>query len=187
MVLADHQIEWLVEMFGSTIEPYNPENLQPSSYDVTLGNSFKIMQWSKEPLDPFNQNQLDRAYYTLHRKDDEAFVLPPGQFVLGVTKERVAVPPDLVCRLEGRSSVGRLGITVHITAGYIDPGFVGNLTLEMMSFAPRPIILTPGMTIAQIGFLKMAAPARTPYKGRYQGDTTATHSRYGKNMEDHPE
>lgn len=181
MILPDHEIERRAERF-EMISPYNHEQLQPSSYDVLLGNTFRVFPFRNELdwIDPFNQGQLNELTTRLERNDGEQFVIQPQAFILASTKEYVKVPDDLVCRLEGKSSLGRLGLAVHITAGYIDPGFHGNITLEMVNFANKPIVLTPGMAIAQIGFIMMMSPARTSYAGRYQGDTGAVQSRYGK-------
>lgn len=176
-VLPDFAIESL-----QCIEPFNHKQLQPSSYDVCLGNTFRMFKYDigHMAIDPYNQKHLDELTELAEVPDGDRVLIYPKQFALAVTKERVAVPTNLVCRLEGKSSLGRLGLAVHITAGYIDPGFAGNITLEMVNFCPHPIVLRPGMLIAQIGFHRMDAAARKPYSGRYQGDTKATHSKYGE-------
>lgn len=188
MVLNDADIEALAH--SGAIRPYNPDNLQPASYDVTLSPVYRTISVSDAVLDqlaggvidPFDQNTLD--VITERHEATEHILIHPGQFLLAGTIERIGIPPYLVGRIEGRSSLGRLGLAVHITAGYLDPGFVGNLTLECFNTSPYIIKLTPGMRIAQVGFMKMTKYARKPYAGRYQGDTEVQHSRYGKNMED---
>jgi len=121
-------------------------------------------------------------------KDGEAFMLHPGEFVLGSTLERVAVPSDLVARVEGKSSLGRLGLVIHSTAGFIDAGFDGHVTLELANLANLPMTLYPGMKIGQISFIKMTSPAEKPYgsgaKGsKYQGQRGPTPSRYFENFQ----
>lgn len=189
MILPDHQIEYIAR--DGCIDPYDPEMLQPSSYDLKLGNSFLTPFRAKDMkalginwIDPFAQRTIDAAFLRFTVQDGEPLPLAPGQFLLGSTKERVKVPTNLVCRLEGKSSLGRLGLAVHITAGYIDPGFEGNITLEMVNFLPIPIMLTPGMPIAQIGFIEMSDTPSKPYQGRYQGDRGAVQSKYGIKKED---
>jgi dCTP deaminase len=120
--------------------------------------------------------------------DGESFMLHPGEFVLGSTLERVAVPTDLVARVEGKSSLGRLGLVIHSTAGFIDAGFDGHVTLELANLANLPITLYPGMKIGQISFIKMTSPAEKPYgsgaKGsKYQGQRGPTPSRYFENFQ----
>lgn len=187
-VLNDADIEELTH--SGVIEPYNPKNLQPASYDVTLSNVYRTMLVPKRPedpkfvVDPFDQDTLDKI--TERHETHEPFIISPGQFLLAGTVERISVPAYLVGRIEGRSSLGRLGLAVHITAGYLDPGFSGNLTLEMFNASPHSIKLTPGMRIAQVSFHRLTKYARKPYQGRYQGDAEVQHSRYGKNMEDQP-
>ncbi len=109
------------------------------------------------------------------------FILHPGEFVLGSTVERVAIPDDLVARLEGKSSLGRLGLLIHSTAGYIDPGFEGTITLELSNVARLPIAIYPGMPIGQISFLQMTTPVDRPYRGKYGGQEGPTASRYHEN------
>ncbi len=184
MILADHEIRKLCETRG-LVTPYMPANIQPASIDVRLGDEFRVFERDSTTHvdldDPVDITKLVKI------KDGEYFLLHPGEFVLGSTVERVSMPTDLVSRIEGKSSVGRLGLMVHVTAGYIDPGFVGNITLEMTCLHPLPIKLRPGKLIAQISFHSMASPAEEPYKGRYQNDTGPAASRYGKPVDgEHP-
>lgn len=161
------------------IQPYDEAQLQPSSYDVRLGNEFLAFERDAtlaiDMRDPANITKKvvvsDGGYFLLH----------PGEFVLGVTKEVLHVPDNLVARIEGKSSVGRLGLMVHVTAGFIDPGFIGPITLEMACLHPLPIMLRPGKLIAQFSFERMESAAEKPYQGRYQGAKGVEASRY------HPE
>lgn len=160
------------------IQPYNPDQLEPASYDVQLGNDFRIFQRDDTPfIDLADPHDITKH---VHIPDDGYFLMHPGEFVLGVTRERVNMPNDLVARIEGKSSVGRLGLMIHVTAGYIDPGFSGCVTLEMYCLHPLPVKLRPGKLIAQLSFHQMLRPANKPYSGRYQGDTTVTASRYAQ-------
>lgn len=173
MILSDLNLH---EEGPGLIEPFNPDQVGPASYDVRLGNDFRVFQRDETPAIDFN----DPADITklVHIPDEGYFLLHPGEFVLGVTREVVHMPDDIVSRIEGKSSVGRLGLMVHVTAGYIDPGFNGPITLEMASMHPLPLMLRPGKLIAQLSFHTMTAPALKPYNGRYQGDTTVAASRY---------
>lgn len=184
MILSDAEIHFRCRFPNSAlgksalplIEPYETKQLEPASYDVRLGNDFKIFQ--RDATHCIDLDDPADITKDVHVPDGGEMVLHPGEFILGVTKEKVNMPDDLVSRIEGKSSVGRLGIMVHVTAGYIDPGFEGNITLEMASMHPLPIILRPGRKIAQLSFHRMSEPAQNPYRGRYQGDTTVVSSRY---------
>jgi dCTP deaminase len=162
------------------IAPYNSDQVQPASYDVRLGCSFRIFQRDHreyvdlaDPIDITKEVILGPGeYLTLH----------PGEFVLGVTDEKVHMPDDIVARIEGKSSIGRLGLMAHVTAGYIDPGFRGNITLEMACFHPLAIRLRPDMLIAQLSFHEMIGPAGKPYRGRYQDADGVEPSKYGEDI-----
>lgn len=160
------------------IEPYTPEQVQPASYDVRLGNDFKIFERDHNTAIDLS-DPVDITKH-VHIRNGDFFTLHPGEFVLGVTQEFVNMPNDLVSRIEGKSSVGRLGILVHVTAGFIDPGFRGPITLEMASLHPLPVKLRPGKLIAQLSFERMASPAAQPYRGRYQNAQGVESSKYGK-------
>lgn len=181
MILADHQIEALCDGRLSReplVSPFIPENVQPSSIDVRLGSAFKVFQRdATQVIDLADPADITK---TVEVAEDGHFLLHPGEFVLGHTIERLCVPSSLVARVEGKSSLGRLGLIVHATAGYIDPGFKGRVTLEMTCFHPLPIMLRPGALIAQISFHEMSSPPSMPYAGRYQGDDTVAASRYGQ-------
>lgn len=176
MILPDHLISELAQQRG-LIEPFNPEQVAPASYDVRLGNDFKVFQRDATPY--IDLEDPADITHDVHVADGEYFLLHPGEFILGVTKEIVNMPDNLVSRIEGKSSVGRLGLMVHVTAGYIDPGFRGAVTMEMAGLHPLPIKLRPGKLIAQLSFTEMTSAAAKPYQGRYQGDETVTSSRYG--------
>ena len=129
-----------------------------------LGNVFKLYEHSKYAvLDPKNPETFAANMRTITIPDGEAFIVQPGEFILGVTQERVKIPDDLVVRVEGRSSLGRLGIIVHSTAGFVDPGFEGTITLEISNLNRLPVALYPGMRVCQIAFEQMTSPAETPY------------------------
>lgn len=178
MILADHQIADRCRTKSvSMIEPFDLRQVEPASYDVRLGNDFLVFERDHTPF-----IDLDKpADITKHVfiNDGGYFLLHPGEFVLGVTAERINMPEDLVGRIEGKSSLGRLGLIVHATAGYVDPGFCGPLTLEMTCLHPLPIKLRPLYKIAQISFHEMSEPPVEPYKGRYQGAVSVEASRYG--------
>lgn len=160
------------------IEPYNPDQVEPASYDVRLGNDFKIFERDETPfVDLDDPTDITKD---VHVRNGDYFLLHPGEFALGATVEVVHLPDNIVSRIEGKSSVGRLGIQVHVTAGFIDPGFHGPITLEMASHHPLPIKLRPGKLIAQLSFEFMDEPARKPYSGRYQHAQGVESSKYGK-------
>lgn len=172
-VLPDHRIRELGE--AGWIEPYDPKLVQPSSLDVRLGHQFRV-------FDHHAVSTVDMANpptsMTHLIEDQKGIHLHPGEFVLAHTQERLHIPNHLVARIEGKSSLGRLGLIVHATAGYIDPGFNGQVTLEMTNLLRVPILLRPGYPIAQISFQTLESEPEEPYKGRYQGDEGAVESRY---------
>src|SRR4051812_11440093 len=154
--------------------------VQPSSVDLRVDRYFRVFRNDTTPfIDPkLAQEDLTEL---VEVGADGSFILHPGEFVLGSTLERVALPDDLVARLEGKSSLGRLGLLIHSTAGYVDPGWDGFLTLELSNVANLPITLYPGMKIGQISFFKLTSPAETPYGSagnKYQGQRGPTASRY---------
>jgi dCTP deaminase len=181
MVLSDRTILQLIGEGRIGIEPFDPTDVQPSSVDLHLGADFQVFRNSRYAyIDP----SLEQAGLTerVDASPDEPFVLHPGEFVLGTTLERVTLPDDIVARLEGKSSLGRLGLLIHSTAGYVDPGWDGRLTLELSNVANLPIVLTPGMEVGQISFSQMTTPVDRPYGSpglgsHYQGQHEATPSR----------
>jgi len=181
-VLSDGTIESLVRGGRIRIEPWEPAMLQPASVDLRLGDSFRVFHNHRATAidlrDP--PSNLTEGVVV---PDGEAFVIHPGEFCLGRTLEWVAIPDDIVARIEGKSSLGRLGLIVHATAGFCDPGFQGTLTLELNNLTRVPIRLYPGLPIAQLSFMTLDRPARRPYGSpglgsHYQGQTAATESRY---------
>ena len=186
MVLSDRSIRRLVEQGRIGIEPYEPELMQPSSLDVRVDRYFRVFRNSRYPFIDVKAQQEDLTE-VVEVEDEEAFILHPGEFVLGSTLERVTLPDDLVARLEGKSSLGRLGLLIHSTAGFIDPGWDGHVTLELSNVANLPITIYPGMKIGQLSFVQLSEPAERPYgsKGigsKYQGQRGPTPSRYWQNF-----
>jgi dCTP deaminase len=181
VLLSDRDIRIQISENRVSLEPYDPAMVQPSSVDVRLDRYFRLFDNHKYPfIDPAaDQPELTRL---IEAKPDEPFILHPGEFVLGATYERVALPDDLAARLEGKSSLGRLGLLTHSTAGFIDPGFSGHVTLELSNVATLPIKLWPGMKIGQLCFFQLSSPAEKPYgsaeySSRYQGQRGPTASR----------
>ena len=186
-VLSDRDIAAALAGGRVKVEPYDPADLQPSSIDLHLDRSFRVFRSNRYPYIDVRTPQPDLTEL-LTVGDDEPFVLHPGEFVLGQTLEWVELPDDLVARLEGKSSLGRLGLMIHSTAGYVDPGWKGKLTLELSNVATLPIALYCGMRIGQISFLVMSSPVVRPYGSeglgsRYQGQTEPTASAYFKDFE----
>lgn len=185
-VLADRDIRAEIENGRVVIRPYDPVDLQPSSVDLHLDRSFRVFRNNRYAYIDVRQPQPDLTEL-LTVADDEPFVLHPGEFVLGQTLEWVELPDDLVARLEGKSSLGRLGLLIHSTAGYVDPGWKGNLTLELSNVANLPIALYQGMRIGQISFFRMSGPVERPYgspelRSRYQGQAEPTASAFHRDF-----
>lgn len=181
-VLSDRDIAATLAAGRVHVEPYDPADLQPSSIDLHLDRSFRVFRNNRYPFIDVRSPQPDLTEL-LNVTDDEPFVLHPGEFVLGQTIEWVELPNDLVTRLEGKSSLGRLGLLIHSTAGYVDPGWKGKLTLELSNVANLPIALYFGMKIGQISFFEMSSPVDRPYGSaglgsKYQGQSEPTASAY---------
>lgn len=186
-VLSDRDIRAALEGGSVKIEPYDPVDLQPSSVDLHLDRAFRVFRNNRYAFIDVREPQPDLTEL-LKVEDDERFILHPGEFVLGQTLEWVELPDDLVARLEGRSSLGRLGLLIHSTAGYVDPGWKGNLTLELSNVANLPIALYAGMRIGQISFFRMSSPVERPYgspelRSRYQGQSEPTASAYYRDFD----
>jgi dCTP deaminase len=178
-VLSDGTIRRLVDAGRIVIDPWDPELVQPASVDLRLGNSFRVFHNHRTSAIDLREPPTNLT----EAVTGEMFVIHPGEFVLGVTEEYVELPDDIVARIEGKSSLGRLGLIVHATAGFVDPGFKGTLTLEITNLTRVPIKLYPGLLIAQLSFMTLDAPAERPYGSEalgshYQGQTAATESRY---------
>ena len=187
MVLSDRTIRRLLEEGRIGIEPYEEELLQPSSVDVRVDRLFRVFRNSRYPFIDVKQ-EMEELTELVEVEPDEAFILHPGEFVLGSTLERITLPDDLVARLEGKSSLGRLGLLIHSTAGFIDPGWDGHVTLELSNVANLPITLYYGMKIGQVSFVQMSEPAEHPYGtgelgSKYQGQMGPTPSRYCRNFQ----
>jgi dCTP deaminase len=188
MVLSDRTIKRLLEEGRIGIEPYAEELLQPSSVDVRVDRLFRVFRNSRYPFIDVKQ-EMEELTELVEVDPDEAFILHPGEFVLGSTLERITLPDDLVARLEGKSSLGRLGLLIHSTAGFIDPGWDGHVTLELSNVANLPITIYPGMKIGQLSFVQLSEPAEHPYGSagigsKYQGQRGPTPSRYWQNFTD---
>ena len=186
-VLSDRDIAVALKAGRIKIEPYDPVDLQPSSVDLHLDRSFRVFRNNRYPYIDVRAAQPDLTDL-LSVADDESFVLHPGEFVLGQTLEWTELPDDLVARLEGKSSLGRLGLLIHSTAGYVDPGWKGKLTLELSNVAKLPIALYFGMKIGQISFLTMSSPVDRPYGSaglgsKYQGQAEPTASAFFEDFE----
>ena len=181
-VLSDGTIRRLVEEGRIKIRPWDPSMVQPASVDLRLGTSFRVFHNHRLPAIDLAEppTGVDRARQI---EDTASFVIHPGEFVLGSTVEWVELPDDIVARIEGKSSLGRLGLIVHATAGFVDPGFSGTLTLEITNLTRVPIVLWPGKPIAQLSFMALDRPAERPYGhpdlgSHYHGQLEATESRY---------
>ena len=184
--MSDRDIRAELESGRIGLEPLEMGLLQPSSFDVRLDRFFRLFDNHKYPyIDPAeNQDELTRL---IEVDPNEPFILHPGEFVLGSTFEFVSLPDDIAARLEGKSSLGRLGLLTHSTAGFVDPGFKGHVTLELSNVATLPIKLWPGMKIGQLCFFKLSSPSESPYgsekyNSRYQGQRGPTASRSYKNF-----
>ena len=181
MLLSDADIRKQLQAGRIGLEPLNLELLQPSSIDVRLDRFFRLFDNHKYPfIDP--REQQDELTRFVEVASDEAFILHPGEFVLASTYEVITLPDDIAGRLEGKSSLGRLGLLTHSTAGFIDPGFSGHITLELSNVANLPVKLYPGMKIGQLCLIKLSSPAEHPYGSavygsRYQGQRGPTPSK----------
>ena len=181
MLLSDNDLRKELESGRLGLDPFDPAMLQPSSIDVRLDRYFRVFDNSRYThIDPMQQQ--DELTTLVEPVGEEPFVLHPGEFVLGSTFEAVSLPDDIAGRLEGKSSLGRLGLLTHSTAGFIDPGFSGHITLELSNVANLPITLWPGMKIGQLCLFQLSSPAEHPYGStqagsRYQGQRGPTPSR----------
>ena len=182
VVLSDRTIKEELARGRIVIEPLDPGCIQPSSVDLHLDRQFRVFRNSRLPYIDV-RSSMDDLTDLIEIEPDRPFILHPGEFALGSTLERVALPDDTVARLEGKSSLGRLGLLIHSTAGFIDPGWDGHLTLELSNVANLPITLYYGMKIGQISFLRMTTPVERPYGSaglgsKYQGQRGPTPSRF---------
>lgn len=186
MILSDRTLREEIAAGRIVVDPFEPANVQPSSIDLRIDRYFRVFRNHTMGYIDVKQN-LEDLTELVEIAEEDTFILHPGEFVLGSTLERVALADDLVARLEGKSSLGRLGLLIHSTAGFVDAGWDGQLTLELSNVANLPITLYPGMKIGQISFLRMTTPADRPYGSaevgsKYQGQRGPRPSRYWENF-----
>jgi dCTP deaminase len=186
MVLSDRSIKEAIEAGRIIIDPLSDDCIQPSSVDLHIDHLFRVFRNHSQRIIDVKLPQEDLTEL-IDVGPDTPMILHPGEFLLGSTLERVAIPDDLVARLEGKSSLGRLGLVIHSTAGFIDAGWDGHITLELANLANLPITLYPGMKIGQISFFEMTTPADRPYGAsglgsKYRGQLGPTPSRYYENF-----
>jgi len=186
VILSDRDLRAELSAGRIIIEPFDDKCVQPSSIDVKVSNLFRVFRNHTAGVIDVKKDLTDLTEL-VEIPPDEAFMLHPGEFVLGSTLERVAIASDLVARVEGKSSLGRLGLLIHSTAGFIDAGFDGHITLELSNVANLPITIYPGMKIGQVSFMTMTTPADKPYGSgargsKYQGQRGPTPSRYFENF-----
>ncbi len=188
MVLSDRTIREEIEAGRIAFDPFDPDLIQPSSVDVRVDNRFRVFHNARRPYIDVREPMDDLTELVTIEREDQPFILHPGEFVLGQTLERVRLPDDLVARLEGKSSLGRLGLLIHSTAGFVDAGWEGNLTLELSNVANLPITIYRGMPIGQISFMRMDRAVEHPYGSdeagsKYQGQDEPTASRFHLNFQ----
>src|SRR5919201_3686579 len=186
MILSDRSIRDEIAAGRIEIDPFDDDCVQPSSVDLHVDAQFRVFANSRYPYIAVRREMPDLTEL-VSVAAGEPFILHPGEFVLGSTLERVRIPDDMVARLEGKSSLGRLGLLIHSTAGYVDPGWDGFLTLELSNVANLPITIYFGMKIGQLSFVQLTEPAETPYGAdglgsKYQGQRGPTPSRYWQNF-----
>lgn len=183
-VLSDRSIKKALAAGRLGIEPLDEQAIQPASVDLRLDSVFRVFKTSSRPYVDVARD-VDDLTELVEISAEEPFVIHPGSFCLGSTLETVTIPNDIVARVDGKSSLGRLGLLVHATAGYVDPGWTGKLTLELSNQSQMPIALYYGMRIAQISFIELTTPVDRPYGSaelgsKYQGQTGPTPSRISR-------
>jgi dCTP deaminase len=186
VILSDRSLKDAIAAGRITVDPFDERLLQPSSIDLRVDRLFRVFRNHTAPVIDVKLD-LENLTELVEVPEDGVFMLHPGEFVLGATLERIGLPDDLVGRVEGKSSLGRLGLLIHSTAGFIDPGFDGHITLELSNVANLPITIYPRMKIGQVSFLTMTTPAEHPYGtgplgSKYQGQRGPTPSRYYLNF-----
>jgi dCTP deaminase len=191
VVLSDRTIRRQLAEGRIEIDPFDEKLLQPSSVDVRADRFFRVFHNARYPYIDVKR-PMEELTELVEVNGDDAFILHPGEFVLGSTLERIRLPDDLVARLEGKSSLGRLGLLIHSTAGFIDPGWDGQVTLELSNVLNLPITIYPGMKIGQVSFVQLTEPAESPYGSgqlgsKYQGQKGPVPSRYWQNFEQQAE
>jgi len=190
MILSDADILDRLEAGDLVVEPIDDLDLQvqPASIDLRLGTEFLEFQRTNiSCIHPNREEEVGEYVSETTVPEGEEFILHPGDFVLGTTKERVEIPPDLLATVEGRSSLGRLAVVIHATAGIVDPGYHGQITLELSNLGTAPVALTPGMRVSQLIFTEMKNPATRPYGAergsKYQDQAGPQASRIGADPE----
>jgi dCTP deaminase len=183
-VLIDRTIKQHLAAGRHAIDPLDEDAIQPASVDLRLDRSFRIFRITARPYVDVHED-MDDLTELVEIDAEQPFIIHPGTFCLGTTMEKITLPEDIVARVDGKSSLGRLGLLVHATAGYVDPGWTGKLTLELSNQSQMPIALYPGMRIAQISFLALTSPVDRPYGSpslgsKYQGQTGPTPSRISR-------
>ena len=187
MILSDRSIRDAVDAGDLVIDPFEPANVQPSSIDLRIDRYFRVFRNHTQRVIDVKDDQENLTELVEVVDEEDPFILHPGEFVLAATLERVGLPSHLVGRVDGKSSLGRLGLLTHATAGFIDPGFEGHITLELSNVATLPITIYAGMKVAQVSFEQMTTPADKPYGSqgmgsKYQGQRGPTPSRYWENF-----
>jgi len=187
VVLSDRTIRRLLDEGRIEIDPYDSSLLQPSSVDVRVDRWFRVFHNARYPYIDVKEEQ-EELTELVEMENGAPFILHPSEFALASTLERIRLPDDLVARLEGKSSLGRLGLLIHSTAGFIDPGWDGHVTLELSNVANLPITIYPEMKIGQLSFVQLSEPAEKPYGtgglgSKYQGQQGPTPSRYWQNFQ----
>ena len=190
MVLSDRTIKEEIANKRIIIDPLDVRDIQPASIDVRLDRKILVFRNSRKPYIDVREDVGDLTEIEVI-EENKPFILHPGEFVLASTLEHIEVPDDIVARLEGKSSLGRIGLLIHSTAGYVDPGWKGHLTLELSNVANLPVTLYSGMKIGQISFLRLTSPADNLYGSKalgskYQGQTQPTASRAHQDFQDKP-
>jgi dCTP deaminase len=183
-IVSDKDIKKYLDDEKIIIDPLKDEKqIQPSSVDLRIGNEFKVFKVIRKPyIDPLDEEDVASYMESSIVEKGEAFIIHPNEFALATTSEYIKVPNDLVARVEGRSSMGRLGVTMHVTAGYIDPGFEGKITLEISNIGAMPVALYPGQRVCQVVFETMTSPSQKPYghperNSKYMGQKRPESSR----------
>lgn len=180
MILSDRDIKKTLKDGKLKVEPMEEKQIMQVGIDLRLGNDFKrFMMGTKSHIDPA-KDKVDDSTESFRVEEGESLMLHPGEFVLGITKEYVELPDDLAARIDGRSSLGRLGIIVHSTAGHVDPGFKGRLVLEISNIGKLPVCLVPNMKFCSLIFEEVSSPVENPYKGKYLGQKTPVSSKIGE-------
>jgi len=188
MILSDKSIKQEVKGKNLLIKPFKKENVQPSSYDVRLATKFRVFKNLHQPYIDIKNKSLDTVSELITANEKDGLIIHPGEFILGSTMEYLEIPNNLVAELQGRSSLGRIGLVIHSMSGYIDPGFKGHITFHITNLSNTPIKIYPKFRVAQLVFYKMTTPAEIPYgdsrlNSKYQNQTDPTASRLFKDFE----